>query len=120
MRVETNPPTLQISDGYRRARGTTSIFCAIALAWATAQVDFKTLSFGPAGSVDVPSASLPLILACAIAFAITRCTIEFAMQPEGVRRWSLAQADFKLTVFLVRAAALILGAGGYTALSKRS
>lgn len=105
-------PSLQISDGYRRARRNTSVLCAIALAWATAQIDLKILSVGVAGSVDVSSASIPLILACAIVFAITRCTIEFAMQPESVRRWSLAQADFKLTVFLVRAAALILGAGG--------
>ncbi len=112
MAAEINPPTLQISDGYRHARRTTSILCAVALAWAAAQVDFKSLNFGPAGSVDLSNASLPLILACAIAFAITRCTIEFAMQPESVRRWPLAQADFNLTVFIVRAAALILGAGG--------
>ena len=112
MPAEINSPTLQISDGYRRARRTTSVLCAIALAWAAAQVDFKSLNLGPAGSVDLSNASLPLILACAIAFAITRCTIEFAMQPGNVRRWPLAQADFKLTIFLVRAAALILGAGG--------
>lgn len=112
MPAETIPPTLQLSDAYRRARGFTTILCAIALAWGAAQFEFKSLNFGAAGSVDLSSASVPLILACAIAYAMTRCTIEFAMQPESVRRWRLAQADFKLTVFLVRTAALILGAGG--------
>lgn len=112
MPTETTPPTLQISDAYRRARRFTTILCAIALAWGAAQFEFKSLNFGAAGSIDLSSASVPLILACAIAYAMTRCTIEFAMQPESVRRWRLAQADFKLTVFLVRTAALILGAGG--------
>ena len=50
-------------------------------------------------------------MACAIAYAMTRCVLEFVMQPVEVRRWNLAQVDFKITVFLVRAAALILGAG---------
>lgn len=106
------PPTLQLSEGYRHARRLTSILCALALAWGAAQFELKILSLGPAGSVDLSSASLPIILACAIAYAMTRCVIEFAMQPIDVRRWGLAQVDFKITVFLVRATALILGAGG--------
>lgn len=112
MPAETTHPPLQLSDAYRRARRCTTILCAIALSWGAAQFEFKTLNFSAAGSVDLSSASVPLILACAIAYAMTRCTIEFAMQPECVRRWHLAQADFILTVFLVRTAALILGAGG--------
>jgi hypothetical protein len=51
-------------------------------------------------------------MACAIAYAMTRCVLEFAMQPIDVRRWNLAQIDFKITLLLVRAAALILGASG--------
>ena len=34
------------------------------------------------------------------------------MQPDDVRRWHLAQIDFKITVFLVRGTILMLAAGG--------
>jgi len=34
------------------------------------------------------------------------------MQSNGVRRWRLAQIDFKITIFLVRATLLILAASG--------
>jgi hypothetical protein len=53
-----------------------------------------------------------LILACGIIYTLARCTIEFAMQPDDVRRWHLAQVHFKITVFLVRATILMLAAGG--------
>lgn len=39
-------------------------------------------------------------------------TLEFAMQSVKVRRWRFAQADFKLSVFLVRATILVLAASG--------
>lgn len=112
MATETTPtPSLQLSEGYRHARRLTSVLCALALLWGAAQFEFKTLKFELTGSIDLSGASLPIILACAIAYAMTRCVLEFVMQPIEVRRWNLAQVDFKITVFLVRAAALILGAG---------
>jgi len=103
---------VQISDAYRRARRNTSVLCGIALAWSAAQFDVNSLSLGPAGTVDLSNASVPLILACGIIYTLARCTIEFAMQPDDVRRWYLAQVDFKITVFLVRATILMLAAGG--------
>jgi len=103
---------VQISDAYRRARRNTSVLCAIALAWSAAQFDVKSLNVGPAGTVDLSNASVPLVLACGIIYTLARCTIEFAMQPVDVRRWYLAQVDFKITVFLVRATILMLAAGG--------
>lgn len=112
MVTEAPTPPLQLSEGYRHARRLTSVLCALALAWGAAQFEFKTPTLGPVGEVDLSGASLPIIMACAIAYAMTRCVLEFAMQPIEVRRWNLAQIDFKITVFLVRAAALILGAGG--------
>lgn len=105
------PPTLQLTEGYRHARRLTSILCALTIAWGGAQFEFKALKFDLTGSIDLSGASLPIILICAITYAMTRCTLEFAMQPIEVRRWSLAQVDFKITVFLVRLTALILGAG---------
>ena len=103
---------MEISDAYRRSRRNTSVLCGIALAWSAAQLDVKSLDAGPAGTVDLSNASVPLILACGIIYALTRCTIEFAMQSEDVRRWHLAQVDFKITVFLVRATILMLAAAG--------
>ncbi len=103
---------MEITNAYRQARRNTSVLCCIGLAWSTAQFEFKSLSFGPIDSVDLSSASIPLVLACGILYVLTRCIIEFAMQPIDVRRWKLAQTDFKITLYLVRIALLFLAAGG--------
>jgi hypothetical protein len=110
--TESKSSTLQISEGYRAARRTTSILCALALAWSAAQFDLKTISLGFAGSVDLSRASVPLILLCAIAYSSARCGLEFAMQSVEVRRWRLAQSDLELSVFLVRGTLLVLAASG--------
>lgn len=104
--------TLQISEGYRAARRTVSILCALALAWSAAQFDFQSISLGPVGSLDLSHASIPIILVCAIIYTMTRLILEFAMQSVEVRRWIYAQTDFKLSVFLVQATILILAASG--------
>lgn len=103
---------MEITNAYRRTRRNTSVLCGIGLAWSTAQFEFKSLNFGPIDSVDLSSASIPLILACGILYTMTRCTIEFAMQSDDVRRWRLAQTDFKINLYLVRFALLFLAAGG--------
>jgi len=102
---------MEITDAYRHARRNTSILCGISLAWSAAQFELKSLSFGPAESIDLSHASVPIMLACGIVYTLTRCAIEFAMQSVDVRRWRLAQIDFKITVFLVRATLLMLAAG---------
>jgi len=103
---------LEITDGYRGARRLTSLLCAVGLGWSTAQFEVKSLSLGPAGTIDLSNASFSLTLACGIIYMMVRCTIEFAMQPIEVRRWHLAQSDFRLSVFLVQATLLMLAAGG--------
>jgi hypothetical protein len=103
---------MEITDAYRRARRNTSVLCGIGLAWSAAQFELKELNFGSAGSVDISHASVPLMLACGIVYTLIRCIIEYAMQSDDVRRWRLAQIDFKITVFLVRATLLILAASG--------
>lgn len=110
MATNTTNVNLQLSEGYRAARRITSILCALALAWSAAQFDFRTINLSIVGGVDLSRASIPLLLACAIAYTMTRLVLEFAMQPVEVRRWRYAQADFKLSVFLTRATALVLGA----------
>lgn len=101
---------MEIADAYRKARRNTSIFCGIGLAWSAAQFDLKTLTIGTAGKVDISNASIPVILACLIIFAMGRCTIEFMMQPKEVRRWKLAQVDFKITLNLLRLSLLTIAA----------
>ena len=112
MATEPDSLPIQLAEGYRVARKSTSIFCALGLGWSAAQFELKSISLGPAGNLDLSGASLAFILACGIAYTMTRCTIEFAMQTKEVRRWHLAQADFKLSVFVVRATVLILAASG--------
>lgn len=102
---------LQLSGAYRKARTLTSVLCAIGLGWSAAQFEVKSLSLGSAGSVDLTNASISLVLGCSIVYMIARCVIEFAMQPDKVRQWKLAQTDFRLNLFLVQAALLMLAAG---------
>ena len=111
MTLEPNYP-LQLSTRYRSARRIASALCALGLGWSAAQFDVKSLTLGSAGSLDLSGASLSLILACGIVYMIMRFTIEFAMQPVEVRQWRLAQMDFKLSLFLVRATLLMLAASG--------
>lgn len=58
------------------------------------------------------NASISLVLASSIIYMMVRCTIEYTMQPTEVRQWRVAQFDFSLSLFLVRAALLMLAAGG--------
>lgn len=110
--IKSQPFQFQLSVGYRTARRMNSFFCAIALAWSTAQFDFKTLSTGWVGNIDLSRASIPLILASIIAYSTIRYVLEFKMQSVEVRRWGYAQTDFKISIYLVRFTILILAASG--------
>lgn len=110
--MDKNAHSLQLTEGYRVSRRNTSIVCAIALAWSASQFDIKALSLDTIGSVDLTNATIPLILAITAIYTFLRSIIEYAMQPKLVRQWKLAQIDFKLLVWLVRATALALGVSG--------
>jgi len=112
MSSQENNLSLQLSSSYRAARRTNSILCALTIAWSAAQLDLKTFSLGFVGSVDLSQASIPLILFCVIAYSATRFILEFLMQCVEVRRWSFAQVDLKLSVYLVRITILVLAASG--------
>ncbi len=101
---------MEVTDAYRKARRNTTIFCGISLAWSAAQFDLNSLTIGAAGKVDISNASIPAVLACLIIFAMGRCTIEFMMQPKEVRRWNLAQIDYKITLNLIRLSLLTIAA----------
>lgn len=104
----TPPEKLELGAGYRGARRNVSVLCAIGIAWAAAQFDLKVLTVGPA-QVDLTAASIPTILVCAILYAMTRASIEYAMQALEVRRWGFAILDLKVTMWLVRLTVLFLG-----------
>ncbi len=101
---------MEIATSYRKARRNTSIFCGISIAWSAAQFDLKLLNMGALGKVDISGASIPAIFACAIIYTMVRCTIEFMMQPNEIRRWNLAQIDYKITLNLVRISLLSIAA----------
>jgi hypothetical protein len=101
---------VEIADAYRKARRNTSIFCGISLAWSAAQFELKSLNIGNVGKIDISGASIPIILACLIMYTMVRCTLEFMMQPNEIRRWNLAQVDYKITLNLVRISLLIIAA----------
>jgi len=110
--IKSPPFQFQLSEGYRAARRMTSFFCGIALAWSAAQFDLKALSVGYFANIDLSRASIPLILACAIAYSTIRFVLEFEMQSVEVRRWGYAQRDFEISFFLVRFTILVLAASG--------
>lgn len=110
--IKSPPFQFQLSEGYRAARRMNSFFCAIALAWSAAQFDLKTLSIGYIGNIDLSRASIPLILACVIAYSTVRFVLEFKMQSVEVRRWGYAQTDFNISIYIVRFTILILAASG--------
>ena len=104
--------SLSIGLEYRDSRRLTSLYCAIGLGWSTAQFELESLNFGPAGMVDVSNASIPLMLTCGIIYMTAKSIVGYAMQPEVVRRWHLAQIDCRIFLFLVRTTLLMLAAGG--------
>lgn len=103
---------METGTEYRISRRMTSLLCAIALGWSTAQFEVSSVAVGPAGTVDLANASIPLVLALAIVYMTGKTILGYAMQPKEVRRWNLAQTDFRLFLFLVRTALLMLAAGG--------
>ena len=105
-------PTLSIGSEYRDARRLTSLLCAIGLGWSGAQFELKSLTLSSAGVVDLTSASIPLILTCGIVYMTAKSILGYAMQSKEVRRWRLAQIDFRIFLFLVRTTVLMLAAGG--------
>jgi hypothetical protein len=110
--MTADPTTLlQISEGYRGAKKITSL-CVLGLGWSTAQFEVKSLKIGPAGVIDLSQASISLVLGCGIAYMMTRCTIEYAMQTKEVRQWHLAQTDFRLLELLIGATLLMIAASG--------
>jgi len=101
---------MEISDAYRQSRRRVSLVCGISLAWAAAQFELKSLIIGKTGPLDISGASIHILLSLLIVYMLIRMTIEFMMQTKEVRRWKLAQVDYKITLNLIRISLLALAA----------
>lgn len=108
----------EMSSAYRNSRRNTSILCGIGIAWAAAQFEIKTMSLGTLGGVNIERASIPILIAILCVYTMTRCTIEFMMQPKPVRRWPLARLDYRITLCLVRFTLVVLTAGAIARISE--
>lgn len=101
-----------LSEPYRNARRSLVAVCGVCLAWSTAQFSLGEFKFDAAGvTVNFKDASVPLLLAAGLVYLTARWTMEFAMMPRHVRRWRLAQLDFRGVSLLARFALLALTAG---------
>ena len=107
-----NPPVICIGSDYRDSRRLTSLLCAIGLGWSTALFELKSLTLGSVGVVDLSNPSVPFILTCGILYMTAKSIVGYAMQSQEVRRWHLAQVDFRILLLLVRSTLLMLAAGG--------
>ncbi len=101
-----------LNDSFRAARRNLVILCAICIAWSSAQLAVKDLVFDVGGlSVDLSNATVPILLGAAHFYLTAQWILEFAMMPRNVRRWRLAQLDFRLVSIVMRFALLAVAAG---------
>jgi hypothetical protein len=113
---EVEPPDpaagRSLSEPYRTARRTLVAVCGVCLAWSTAQFSLDQFRADAAGvTVNLSNASVPLLLGATLVYLTGRWTMEFAMMPRHVRRWPLAQLDFRAVSIVARFALLALTAG---------
>ena len=101
-----------LSEPFRTARRNLVALCAVSVAWSTAQFSLADLHFAAAGlSVNLKDASVPFLLAVGLAYLTARWVFEFAMMPRHVRRWPLAQLDFRVVSIVARFSLLAITAG---------
>ena len=101
------PPDLNVdrllSDPFRSARRNLVAVCGLCLAWSIAQLALANPSIAVAGiSVDLKDTSIPVLLYILLVYFIIRWGFEFAMMPRHVRRWPLAQLDFRMVLAAAR------------------
>ena len=113
---EVEPPDpntgRELSESFRGARRSLIALCAVSLAWSTAQFSFGEVSIDAAGiTVDLKNASIPLLLGMGLGYLTWRWVVEYAMMPRQVRRWPLAQLDFRVVSVVARFSLLALTAG---------
>lgn len=99
---------LEVSEGYRKARGKHAVVAAVSIAWGAAQIEIGTMSLGVFTSNIVTSSAVIVGLFSLLLYFSARTVIEYAMQTVEVRRWRLAQLDFHLALNLFRISLFVL------------
>jgi hypothetical protein len=101
-----------LSDPIRAARRSLMVVCGLCLAWSSAQFTIGSPSINVSGiSVDLKAESIPIVLAVLLIYLTVRWGVEFAMMPRLIRRWTLAQFDFRMVLFISRLSLLAVAAG---------
>ena len=101
-----------LSDSVRAARRSLVAVCGLCLAWSTAQFTLAHPRIDVAGiSVDLKDTSIPLLLGILLSYLTVRWGFEFTMMPRHVRRWPLAQLDFRMVLVVARFSLLAITAG---------
>jgi hypothetical protein len=101
-----------LPDQVRAARRSLIVVCGLCFAWSSAQFAIADFNINVAGiSFDLKAASISAILAVALIYLAVRWGVEFAMLPRHLRRWPLAQLDFRMVLFIARFALLAIAAG---------
>lgn len=101
-----------LPEPYRASRRSLVALCAVCLAWSAAQFGLSQFKIDAAGlTVDLHNASVPLLLGTALVYLTARWMLEYAMMPRHVRRWPLAQLDFRGVYVVSRFSILAVSAG---------
>ena len=102
----------KLASSYRSARRVLILVSALSTGWSAAQFSLREVTVQVLGfSVSLENAAIPLLLGLAQAYMTVRWGLEFAMMPRHVRRWRLAQWDFRLGLMVTRFALLAVAAG---------
>jgi hypothetical protein len=108
---DPNPGT-PLPESLTAARRNLAAVSGVAIAWATAQFATNSSKLEIGGvAVELNIASIPILLAVAILYLMFRWGMEYAMMPRTLRRWPLAQLDFKIVSLISRFALLAVAAG---------
>lgn len=101
-----------LSASYRSSRRNLVVLSAVGLAWATAQFSVSNFQIKMLGtSLNLSNISVPVLLGVALLYLIVRWTMEFSMMERHIRRWPLAQLDFRIVFNISRFSLLAVTAG---------
>jgi hypothetical protein len=101
-----------LTDPVRAARRALVVVSGSCIAWSSAQFAIPDPRIDVAGvALDFKDAYIPVVLAVVLIYVVVRWGIEFTMMPRHIRRWPLAQLDFRMVLTIARFALLALAAG---------
>ena len=101
-----------LPDSVRNARRILVAVCALGCAWSLSLFNVQSFTVEALGvQLDLKQSTVPFMLELAVLYFTARWLIEFAMLPRRVRRWPMAQLDARLTLWIARAALVIVAAG---------